>query len=54
MGTVVGNFNDVVSRARHYKVKVISRKRKPIQYIVGILSYALFILLLLIGVTLLV
>lgn len=54
MGIVVGNFNDVVSRARHYKVKVISRKKKPIQYIVGILSYALFIFLLLIGVTLLI
>lgn len=54
MGIVVGNLNDIINNARHYKVKVISRKRKPIQYIVGILSYALFIFLLLIGITLLI
>ena len=45
MGTVVGNLNNVLKNARHYNVKVVSKKRKPIQYIIGILSYALFMFL---------
>lgn len=54
MGTVVGNLNNVLKNARHYNVKVVSKKRKPIQYIIGILSYALFMFLFLIGITLLI
>ena len=39
---------------RHYKVKVIKEKIKPIKFIINVFSYALFIWLLLIGVALLV
>ena len=40
--------------AKHYKVKVKKAKENPIKYILSVLSYAIFILLLLIGATLLV
>ena len=40
--------------ARHFKVKVTRKKENPIKFIISVLSYALFILLLLIGVTLLI
>lgn len=53
MTTIIDN-NNVLKYAKHYKVKVISKKKKPLQYIIGILSYALFIFLLLIGLTLLI
>ena len=39
---------------RHYKVSVIKEKIKPLKFIINVLSYALFIWLLLIGLTLLV
>lgn len=39
---------------RHYKVHVVREKIKPIKFIINVLSYALFIWLMLIGVTLLV
>ena len=39
---------------RHYKVHVIKEKIKPFKFIMNVLSYALFIWLLLIGITLLV
>ena len=38
----------------HYKVKIIKKKENPIQFIMGILSYALFIFLLLVGIALLI
>lgn len=53
MTTIIDNY-DAFKNAKHYKVKVISKKKKPVQYIIGILSYALFIFLLLVGVTLLI
>lgn len=40
--------------AKHYKVKVKKAKENPIKFILSVLSYAVFILLLLIGATLLV
>lgn len=39
---------------KHYNVKVVKKKEPLIKFIIGVLSYALFIFLLLIGVTLLV
>jgi len=39
---------------RHYKVKVVKEKIRPLQFISSVISYALFIWLLLIGATLLV
>ena len=38
---------------KHYNVKVIKKKEKPLKYIISVMSYALFIFLLLIGGTLL-
>lgn len=38
---------------KNYSVKIIKKKQKPIKFIIGILSYALFIWLLLVGLTLL-
>lgn len=38
----------------HYKVKIVKKKENPIQFIFGVISYALFIFLLLLGITLLV
>lgn len=38
----------------HYKVKIVKKKENPIQFIVGVISYALFIFLLLVGALLLV
>ena len=40
--------------ARHYKVKINKKKENPIKFILSVLSYALFIFLLLIGAALLV
>ena len=41
-------------KAKHYKVKVTRKKQNPFKYVLSILSYALFIFLLLIGAALLV
>lgn len=40
--------------AKHFRVKITRKKQNPFKYILSILSYALFIFLLLIGATLLV
>lgn len=40
--------------AKHYKVKVKKGKENPIKFIISVISYAIFILLLLIGATLLI
>lgn len=41
-------------KAKHYKVKITKKSNNPFKFIVSVLSYALFIWLLLIGATLLV
>ena len=41
-------------KVKHYKVKVIRKKQNPLKVIVGVISYAIFIWLMLIGITLLV
>ena len=46
------NINNIFG-VKHYKVKIIRQKEKPFRYIVSVLSYALFIFLMLIGGTLL-
>lgn len=38
---------------KHYNVKIIRKKERPIRYIISVMSYALFIFLLLVGGTLL-
>ena len=43
---------DQVFGVKHYTVKIIKEKENPIKYIISVLSYALFIFLLLIGITL--
>jgi len=42
------------TKAKHYNVKIVKKKEPLIKFILGVLSYALFIWLLLIGVTLLI
>lgn len=42
------NINNVFG-VKHYRVKTIKRKENPFQYIVSVMSYALFIFLLLVG-----
>lgn len=46
------NINNIFG-VKHYNVKIIKAKEKPIKYITSVMSYALFIFLLLIGGTLL-
>ena len=41
-------------KVKHYKVKVVKQKQNPIKFIVSVISYAIFIWLLLIGGTLLI
>ena len=41
-------------RVKHYKVKVVKQKENPLKFILSIISYAMFIWLLLIGGTLLI
>lgn len=41
-------------KAKHYKVKIIKKSNNPFKFILSVLSYALFIWLLLIGITLLI
>lgn len=43
-----------MAKTKHYNVKIVKKKEPLIKFILGVLSYALFIWLLLIGVTLLV
>lgn len=50
---LLDNNLDNVFGVKHYKVKIIKAKEKPLRYIVSVMSYALFIFLLLIGGTLL-
>ncbi len=47
----MSNINTVFG-VKHYTVKIIKEKEKPIRYIISVLSYALFIFLLLVGITL--
>lgn len=42
------------TKSKHYNVKIVKKKEPLIKFILGVLSYALFIWLLLIGVTLLI
>lgn len=46
------SINDIFG-VKHYNVKIIKAKEKPLRYAVSVLSYAIFIFLLLIGGTLL-
>ena len=48
------NTNIDTAKSKHYSVKVVKKKEPLLKSIVGVLSYALFIWLLLIGVTLLI
>lgn len=48
------DINNNYFGVRHYKVHVVKEKIKPIRFITSVISYALFIWLLLIGLTLLV
>ncbi len=52
-GEIMEQSFDNIFGVKHYKVKIIRQKEKPIRYIVSVLSYALFIFLMLIGGTLL-
>ena len=47
------NQNNNIFGVKHYKVRIIKEKEKPLRYIVSVISYAIFIFLLLIGGTLL-
>lgn len=49
-----GNENKNYFGVRHYNVHVVREKIKPLKFIANVISYALFIWLLLIGITLLV
>lgn len=46
--------NNLIGSAKHYKVKITKKKENPLKFILSIISYAIFIVLLLIGLTLLV
>lgn len=48
-----GSFKNYFG-VRHYNVKVVKEKIKPLRFIASVLSYALFIWLLLIGITLII
>ena len=45
--------DDNIFGVKHYKVKIIKSKENPIRYIISVISYAIFIFLMLIGATLL-
>ncbi len=51
MNTEINEYNNYFG-VRHYKVHVIKEKIKPLRFITSVISYALFIWLLLIGLTL--
>ena len=42
------------SNAKHFNVKIVKKKDPPIKFIIGVISYAIFIWLLLIGIALLI
>lgn len=46
--------NNLFGSAKHYKVKITKKKENPLKFLLSVISYAIFIILLLIGVTLLV
>ena len=50
------NNNTIIdtSKSKHFNVKIVNKKEPLIKFIIGVISYAIFILLLLIGITLLV
>ncbi len=50
---LLDNNLDNVFGVKHYKVKIIKAKENPFRYFVSVMSYALFIFLLLVGGTLL-
>ena len=50
---IVNDNTNNLFGVKHYKVKIINNKENPIRYIINVLSYALFIFLMLIGGTLL-
>ena len=50
---MLDNNLDNVFGVKHYKVKIIKAKENPLRYFVSVMSYALFIFLLLVGGTLL-
>ena len=50
--TPSGNID--TAKSKHYNVKIVKKKEPLIKFILGVISYALFIWLLLIGITLLV
>ena len=43
-----------ISKSKHYDVKIVKKKEPLIKFILGVISYAIFIFLLLIGITLLI
>lgn len=43
-----------ISKSKHFDVKIVKKKESALKFIIGVFSYAIFIFLLLIGVTLLV
>ena len=43
-----------VIKVKHYKVKVVKQKQNPLKFVLSVISYAIFIWLLLIGATLLI
>ncbi len=47
-------MEEIIGQAKHYKIKIIKHKRSKIQFILSVLSYALFIWLMLIGLTMLI
>ena len=58
IGSVSMDYNNVENKnyfgVRHYNVKIVKEKIKPLKFISSVISYAIFIWLLLIGLTLLV
>ena len=54
MEDAINNNNLSYFGVKHYKVHVVKEKIKPVKFITNVMSYALFIWLLLIGMTLLV
>ena len=52
IGKNVGTID--ASKSKHFNVKIVKKKEPFIKFILGVVSYAVFILLLLIGITLLV
>lgn len=46
-------MGDII-KAKHYKVKVVKKKENPLKFILSVISYAIFVWLLLIGGTLLI